>query len=59
MVDEDKITIEVKITVPVPGRNIGKTLEHVLNAAEEIARAGRSVISKPEVKAKVKKVEVK
>ena len=51
MGDDDKITIEIKITIPAIGKNLGKTIEHVLNATEEIVRAGKSVV--------VKKVEIK
>ncbi len=59
MGDDDKITIEIKITIPAIGKNLGKTIEHVLNATEEIVRAGKSVVAKPEVKTRVKKVEIK
>ncbi|MEM0128327.1 MAG: hypothetical protein QXO03_04500 [Thermoplasmatales archaeon] len=57
--DDDKITIEIKITIPALGRNIGRTFEHMLNATEELVKAGKTAVSKPEVKARVKKVEIK
>ncbi|MEM0073345.1 MAG: hypothetical protein QW078_04055 [Thermoplasmatales archaeon] len=57
--DDNKITIEIKITIPTVGSNLGRTIEHILNATEEIVKAGRAVVTKPEVKAKVRKVEIK
>ncbi|MEM0134876.1 MAG: hypothetical protein QXU18_06565 [Thermoplasmatales archaeon] len=57
--DDDKITIEIKITIPTVSRNLGRTIEHILNATEEIVKAGKAAVAKPEVKARVRKVEVK
>lgn len=56
---EDRITIEIKITVPSMGHGVGNALDHLLKASEEIMKAGRSVVMKPEVKSKIKKVEIK
>jgi hypothetical protein len=56
---EDKITIEIKITVPSMSHGVGSALNHFLKASEEIMKAGKSVMIKPEVKSKIKKVEIK
>jgi hypothetical protein len=56
---DDKITIEIKITVPSMSHGVGNALDHFLKASEEIMKAGKSVLSKPEVKTKVRKVEIK
>ncbi|MCL4333339.1 MAG: hypothetical protein M1290_04950 [Candidatus Thermoplasmatota archaeon] len=57
--DENRITIEIKITVPSMGHGVGSALNHFLKASEEIMKAGKSVMVKPEVKSKIKKVEIK
>ncbi len=56
---EDRITIEIKITVPSMSHGFGSALNHFLKASEEIMKAGKSVVMKPEVKSKIKKVEIK
>ncbi|MGC8561826.1 MAG: hypothetical protein ACP5UZ_06000 [Thermoplasmata archaeon] len=56
---EDKITIEIKISVPSMSHGIGSALDHFLKASEEIMKAGKSIVVKPEVKSKIKKVELK
>ena len=56
---EDKITIEIKITVPSMSHGVGSALNHFLKASEEIMKAGKSVMVKPEIKTKMKKVEIK
>jgi hypothetical protein len=56
---EDKITIEIKITVPSMSHGVGSALNHFLKASEEIMKAGKSVMIKPEVKSKIRKVEIK
>ncbi len=56
---EEKITIEIKITIPSMGKGIGNALTHLLRASEEIMKAGKSVMVRPEVKPKIKKVEIK
>lgn len=57
--EDEKITIEIKISVPVMSKGFGGVFDHLLTATEEIIKAGRSVAKKPEVKSKIKKVEVK
>ncbi|MCL5407808.1 MAG: hypothetical protein M1518_00375 [Candidatus Thermoplasmatota archaeon] len=56
---EDRITIEIKITVPSMSHGVGSALNHFLKASEEIMKAGKSVMVKPEIKTKMKKVEIK
>ncbi len=56
---EDRITIEIKITVPSMSHGVGDALNHFLKASEEIMKAGKSVVMKPEVKTRMKKVEIK
>ena len=56
---EDKITIEIKITVPSMSHGVGNALNHFLKASEEIMKAGKSVMVKPEIKTKMKKVDIK
>jgi len=52
---EDRITIEIKITVPSMSHGVGEALNHFLKASEEIMKAGKSVVMKPEVKSRMKK----
>ena len=56
---EDRITIEIKITVPSMSHGVGDALNHFLKASEEIMKAGKSVVMKPEIKTRMKKVEIK
>ncbi|MCW6158084.1 MAG: hypothetical protein LVQ63_01175 [Thermoplasmatales archaeon] len=56
---EDRITIEIKITVPSMSHGVGEALNHFLKASEEIMKAGKSVVMKPEIKTRMKKVEIK
>lgn len=56
---EKKITIEIKITVPSMSHGVGNALNHFLKASEEIMKAGKSVVAKPEVKSRIKKVDIK
>ncbi|MEM0133866.1 MAG: hypothetical protein QXU18_01365 [Thermoplasmatales archaeon] len=56
---DDKITIEIKISVPSMSHGVGSALDHFLKASEEIMKAGKSIVVKPEVKTKVRKVEIK
>ncbi len=56
---EDRITIEIKISVPSMSHGVGTALNHFLKASEEIMKAGKSMVVKPEIKSRVKKVEIK
>ena len=38
---------------------VGSALDHFLKASEEIMKAGKAIVVKPEVKSKIKKVELK
>ncbi|MCL4447596.1 MAG: hypothetical protein M0Z77_07510 [Thermoplasmatales archaeon] len=55
----DKITIEIKITVPSITQGVGGALSHFLKASEEIMKAGKSVVVKPQARTRIKKVEIK
>ncbi len=59
--EDNKIVIELKITLPDMNKTIVQSLDHLLNAFEEIIKAGRNIAaaSAPEVKPKIKKIEVK
>lgn len=59
--ENDKIVIELKITLPNMNKTVVQSLDHLLNAFEEILKAGRNIASAttPEVKPKIKKIEVK
>ncbi len=59
--EDNKIVIELKITLPDMNKTIVQSLDHLLNAFEEIIKAGRNIAaaSVPEVKPKIKKIEVK
>jgi hypothetical protein len=56
---EDRITIEIKISVPSMSHGVGTALNHFLKASEEIMKAGKSMVVKPEIKSRIKKVEIK
>ncbi|MCL4412752.1 MAG: hypothetical protein M1526_05305 [Candidatus Thermoplasmatota archaeon] len=55
----DKITIELKVTIPNMSKTMTGTVDHLLKALEEMLKAGRSFVEPPEVKTKVKKVDIK
>jgi|GEM_PF-2771583 hypothetical protein len=56
---DNKITIEIKITIPTLYGGLGNTVDHFLKATEEIIKAGKSIVAKPEIRSKVRKIEVK
>ncbi|MGC8546953.1 MAG: hypothetical protein ACP5MU_04780 [Thermoplasmata archaeon] len=59
--ENNKIVIELKITLPDMSKSMIQSMDHILNALEEILKAGRNLASSsvPEVKQKIKKIEVK
>lgn len=59
--ENNRIVIELKITLPDMNKAMMQSLDHILNAFEEILKAGKSMVSvsTPEVKPKIKKIEVK
>lgn len=56
---DDRMTIEIKITIPRMYKGVGDAFDHLLKATEEVVKAGKSVVQRPEIKSKVKKIEVK
>jgi len=59
--EDNKIVIELKITLPDMSKSMVQSMDHILNALEEILKAGRNLASSsvPEVKPKIKKIDVK
>ncbi len=59
--ENNKIVIELKITLPDMSKSMVQSMDHLLNALEELLKAGRNIASSsvPEVKPKIKKIEVK
>ncbi len=56
---DERITVEIKISIPPLSKGIGSALDHFLKASEELMKAGRAVAVKPEIRTRVKKIDVK